>query len=65
MKKLRIFALCIGLSAVITFLFYLMTGYSQAVWFTEPNAIIRNAEIFLGLFTIPVLSKMFYEELTK
>ena len=65
MRKSRIFALLMGLSSVAAFLFYLITNYSHAVWFTEPSLIIRNAEIALGLFTIPVLGRMFFEEVAK
>ena len=63
LKKLsRISAHIIGVSAVITLVYYLMSGYQYSLWFLEPIWWIRIPEIILGLFAIPLLWYELWEE---
>lgn len=58
----KIIALATGTSAVITFSFYLITNYQHPIYFTEPNLIIRSLEVYLGIYSIPILIKLMFKE---
>lgn len=65
MKILNIMALIAGLSAVITFTFYLLLGYQHSIIFTEPIIWIRVPEIVWGFVSIPILIKLLIKETKK
>lgn len=51
-KYLELFSLIVGLSAILTILFYLITAYNLSIYFLEPMWFIRIPEIIIGIFTI-------------
>jgi len=58
MRILEILSLIIALAAILAILFYLITGFSKAVWFLEPKLWIRIPEIVMGIFACVFLTKM-------
>ena len=61
MKVVKIFALTVGLGAVISLCWRL----TDSPMIYEPIAWIRNTEIAMGSFSIPILLWMIIEELKK
>ena len=62
---MRLISLIAGLSAVITFVFYLAFYYKSPIIFTEPNPFIRIPEIIWGLISIPFLIYLIKDEVLK
>ncbi len=61
-KYFKIFTLIAGLAAIATFTFYLYYNYNSCMIFTEPNTIIRNTEIVIGLISLSGMTAILYRE---
>lgn len=60
MRKLRLFSLAVGLSAIACLLGLLI--FTEEA---EPNIYIKTFELFMGIISIPTLSHMIVEEINE
>ena len=64
MNRVDLFGVIVGLSAVISILFYLIFKFDQCLWFMEPLWYIRIPEIIIGLISVIILGKMIVNQTT-
>lgn len=62
-NKLELFAIIVSLSAVVTLVFYLITGFDKVFIPFEPNPFIRIPEIIMGIGSVLVLINMIKKNL--